>query len=329
MIVGPGLVRGSARQSGLLVAPSVLRSPLTLSRAQVSGVQSSATGADGATLALFGADAPRFQGVARRLLIEGQRINLLTGQDTLVTQSATVTAAAHTLSFWGTGTITLSGASTAGPLVGTGASNRVTLIFTPTAGTLTLTVSGTVTRAQLEAGAFASSYVRSDSGQATRGADLVSVPLSELSVGGNGACTILWSGVVPRAGSFGMVVVDDGTSSNRLWVRTDPTSGGSLLAARALSGASAASSVSITYTPGMPFAYGAALPGDGSVRLIVAGGSVVAVSGGPTSGLTTLRLGTVAVGGAGAMFGETTVFRVLLFPLSDTDLAAAVAALPT
>jgi hypothetical protein len=86
--------------------------------------------------------------------------NMLAASDALSTQSVTVTAIAHTLAFTGTGTITLSGTSTAGPLVGTGASNRVSLTFTPTAGTLTLTVSGSVTLAQLETGSTATTYQR-------------------------------------------------------------------------------------------------------------------------------------------------------------------------
>jgi hypothetical protein len=88
------------------------------------------------------------------------RRNLLVGTDTLATQSVTVTAVAHTLSFTGTGTVTLSGASTAGPLVGTGAANRVSLTFTPSAAALTLTVSGSVTLAQLEIGDEATAYQR-------------------------------------------------------------------------------------------------------------------------------------------------------------------------
>lgn len=80
----------------------------------------------------------------------GGRRNLLLNTDTLATQNVTVTAVSHVLSFTGTGTITLSGVSTAGPLVGTGVNDRVSLTFTPTAGTLTLTVSGSVKFAQLE-----------------------------------------------------------------------------------------------------------------------------------------------------------------------------------
>ena len=88
------------------------------------------------------------------------RRNLLLATDTMATQSLTVTAVAHTLAFTGTGTVTLTGASIAGPLIGTGASNRVSLTFTPTAASLTLTVVGSVTLAQLELGSTATAYQR-------------------------------------------------------------------------------------------------------------------------------------------------------------------------
>jgi hypothetical protein len=97
---------------------------------------------------------------ARRPVLDA-RSNLLTGTETLATQSVVIPASfAHTLSFFGTGTVTLSGASTDGPLVGTGATDRVSLTFTPTAATLTLTVTGTVTDAQLEQGSAATTYQR-------------------------------------------------------------------------------------------------------------------------------------------------------------------------
>lgn len=95
--------------------------------------------------------------VLGRTPVGGKR-NLLVNTDTLSTQNYTTTAVAHTLSFTGTGTVTLSGTSTAGPLVGTGVSDRVSLTFTPTAGALTLTVSGSVTLAQLELGSSATAY---------------------------------------------------------------------------------------------------------------------------------------------------------------------------
>jgi hypothetical protein len=109
------------------------------------------------------------------LLPEEQRQNLLLNSATLSTQTVTVTAVAHTLSFYGTGTVTLSGTSTAGPLVGTGANARVSLTFTPTAGSLTLTVSGSVTNANLEIGSFPTSWIPTTGTAATRTADVVSI----------------------------------------------------------------------------------------------------------------------------------------------------------
>lgn len=76
--------------------------------------------------------------------------NLLLNSATLSTQNVTTAPINYILSFQGTGSVVLSG-TFIGTLIGTGVSDRVFVAFTPTAGTLTLTVVGSVTSAQLEA----------------------------------------------------------------------------------------------------------------------------------------------------------------------------------
>ena len=153
------------------------------------------------------------------LLVEGARTNLLLNSATLSTQGVTVTATAHTLSFTGTGTVTLSGASTAGPLVGTGTgeANRVSLTFTPSAGTLTLTVSGTVSNAQLEAGGSASSYIPTTSAAVPRAADVASITGTNFTSWYNAAEGTLYAdaiGGLGAADSAGILGISDGTLAN-------------------------------------------------------------------------------------------------------------------
>ena len=72
------------------------------------------------------------------------RYNLLVGTETLATQNVTTAATTQKLTFTGTGSITLSGTATGTYSAGTNS-------ITTTAGTLTLTVSGSVTKADLRA----------------------------------------------------------------------------------------------------------------------------------------------------------------------------------
>jgi hypothetical protein len=181
--------------------------------------------------------APRFDhnpltGECLGLLVEEQRQNLLLNSATLSTQTVTVTAVAHTLSFYGTGTVTLSGTSTAGPLVGTAANSRVSLTFTPTAGSLTLTVSGSVTNANLEIGSFPTSWIPTTGTAATRTADVVSITTA----GGN-VRSLFTSFRSPASGTRPVVSLDDNTANERIEILTsgtDPkllvTDGGSAVA---------------------------------------------------------------------------------------------------
>lgn len=157
---------------------------------------------------------------ARGLLMEEARTNLFLNSATGVTQSCTVTAAAHTLSFWGTGTITLTGTSTAGPLVGTGAANRVTLTFTPTAGSLTLTVSGSCTNVQLELGSFATSPIVTVGSTVTRAADICTItPLGSWFTASAGTLLGEWvARGVKATGVQTVASIDDGTNSQRVTI---------------------------------------------------------------------------------------------------------------
>lgn len=84
----------------------------------------------------------RWQETATSRAVLSARYNLLTGTESLATQSVPVAATTYTLATGGSGSVTLSGAAS-----GTYASGSRSI--TCTAGTLTLTVSGSVTQADL------------------------------------------------------------------------------------------------------------------------------------------------------------------------------------
>jgi hypothetical protein len=122
-----------------------------------------------------GANVPRIDytgGGCPSILVEPLRTNSILNSATVATQTIASLAQVYTLSFYGSGTITLSGTHTA-TVVGLGTA-RKTYTFTPTAGNLILTVSGTCTNGQLEAGSYATSYIPTTSAIVTRNADVIS-----------------------------------------------------------------------------------------------------------------------------------------------------------
>lgn len=205
------------------------------------------------TLQTATTNTPRwdYDPVARRLnglLMEVAGTNLLLNSATLGTQSVAVTAQSYALSFYGTGTITLSGTSTAGPLVGAGAMPaRVSLIFTPTAGTLTLTVTGSVLNAQLEAATYPTSYIPTAGASATRAAEGCSTPTGAWFNAAASSMMIEYmvgQKVAPSPPARDALSLSDGTLNNRLTLRGMNAAGGAPIVGGTISSAS-------TFTSGL------------------------------------------------------------------------------
>jgi hypothetical protein len=165
-------------------------------------------------------------------------------------------------------------------------------------------------------------------GASTRGADLVTAPLSSLGIGSDGACTVLmtcqFSGLDATAIQR-LLVLDDGTQNNRIGFQQQNSN--QLRVFRTTAGTSTTATDATIATIGSQLAIGVSSYGAGRVAASVNGGVPVAVTGAPTSGLTTIRFGNDA-SGTTPMFGTMAYCVVLPFALSDADLQAAVSAFP-
>lgn len=197
-----------------------LDSRITFAR---SGDTATVTNSSGVITAI-NANLPRFDFnpttlVCRGLLIEEARTNLLLNSlingTNLTTQIVITTAVSTTLSFYGTGQIVLTGTSSA-TVVGTGAyPSRTTLTFTPTAGALTLTVTGTVQYAQLEVGAFVTSFIPTAGVTVTRNADLATMTGTNFSSWFNASQGTFSVRCSQYANKY-LLQIDDGTGNNRI-----------------------------------------------------------------------------------------------------------------
>lgn len=271
------------------------------------------------------ADVPRFDHdpsgpLPVGLLTERAGSNLIVNSDAPAGQNVTVTNVAHVLSFYGTGTVDLTGAHVE-TIVGSGAfPTRTKVTFTPSAGTLTIAFSGTVVSPQLEEANEPTSYIASGASAGTRAGDNASVALGTWFSGTQG--TLVFSGSLRDAvANDRLVEIDDGSSSSRvsiLWntVLNKPQlqvwDSGSLQAAILPDG----SALALGDTFRVAIAFSA-----NDFAISLNGGTVATdTSGTVAAGLSFLRIGRAAGGGQCNLATESVVYYDQR--LSDAELQA-------
>jgi len=133
---------------------------------------------------VMAANIPRIDyssGGCPSLLLEPERTNLFLNSAVLVSQEVELDTATYTLSFYGNGSVTnqQNGVTTDG----TGANNRVVLVFAATAALITFTVGGSVTSAQLTLGTNVTSFIPTLGSPVTRGADILTLSAATALIG--------------------------------------------------------------------------------------------------------------------------------------------------
>jgi hypothetical protein len=223
--------------------------------------------------------------------IWGQITNLFLNSQAPVTQSIATTAQAYTLSFYGTGSIVLSGTST-GTLTGTGALVLASLTFTPTAGTLILTCSGSLSNVQLVAGSVAGPRIITAGSPVTRAADnLVMNPAAFARYVNPAQGTVLVDAMLAAISSSYLCLfsLSDGTVNNRHEAYIAPSTSAPILG-RESAGVLAAGT-GIPVGTGTAFRHGAKITtaADGAVAN---GGTVQTISGAMPIGVSQLAIGS-------------------------------------
>jgi hypothetical protein len=171
----------------------------------------------------------------------------------------------------------------------------------------------------VEVGSAPTSYIKTTNAPITRAVDRAFCPLSSLGLPGTGIGTYVAEFVlVGQQNGYQFVAqIDDGTDSNRLIVGIAPN-GNYLSIGRALAGAFVATGGgAVTYGARTKIAF--SLSGDGSIRCSLAGAAPVSISGGPTSGLTHLRVGN-DFGLFAAFNGQFGSFSSRPYSVSDSVL---------
>jgi len=162
-------------------------------------------------------DEARFQyedGEAKGLLVEEERENLFLNSQTPATQTITVSnATEYTLSVIGDGKITVSGGATAEAVEGSDAT------FTTSSTSITCTVEGTLTHAQVEEGSFETSPIYTEALAVTRTGDIPSKDVSSIITQGKGSIYAEFEMLGIDTDDFPKIIsLNDGTGDNRITI---------------------------------------------------------------------------------------------------------------
>ena len=220
MVMIPG-----AYKSGVLYCPIPIdrSADFTVSRASLVNT----IGEDG-ELRVLGNNIPAIdhsEGYPR-LLAPDTSTNLFLNNTVLVTQNVSTTVDTYTVSFYGTGTISFSGSYAGADLVGTGVSQRVMRTFTAANGTLTTTVTGSCTNAQIEELGYASPPITTLGVTSSRAAVTINSGGAATSINSEEG-VFIYKGKAFATGPFRMLTISDGTNNNRVGISYN--NGGSIL----------------------------------------------------------------------------------------------------
>jgi hypothetical protein len=197
---------------------------LTVTRATTNGLATDLlpTSAAGQTITTFADNVARISSAAGGLISEEARVNQLVNATTPATQtSASINCASPGCTLWVNGA---SGSATASAGTATGcsgfaaATNGSPNTFTCTgAGTIVVTVTGTLNAFQLEIGGSGTSLCTSTASACSRGADVIKATTTPAF---GSAYTLLAQGIPLSADTNAttqfFLSADDGTASNRL-----------------------------------------------------------------------------------------------------------------
>lgn len=151
--------------------------------------------------------------------------------------------------------------------------------------------------------------------------------LAALGLADSGKGTVFFRGsltALATGTAQSLIQLDSGSGANRYLLSA---AGGTTNSQITRTTASVGSTVNIAaLSAATLFSIGIAIDGAGGAAASLNGGAAVTVTGGPTSGLTTFRIGA-GIAGAAAMAGTITAVRIIPgLALTSAELAAAVAA---